>query len=66
LFPPPLAENTASISSDNNVCGPAESIRKMAAVVMEMVIWVFDLGRAAVVRPDSPVTLCSRSGVVRP
>ena len=33
---------------------------------LEVVIGVFDLGRAAVVRPDSPVTLCSRSGVVRP
>jgi hypothetical protein len=27
---------------------------------------VFDLGRAAVVRLDSPVTLCSHRGVVRP
>jgi group II intron reverse transcriptase/maturase len=32
----------------------------------KIVYWVFDLGRAAVVRLDSPVTLCSHRGVVRP
>ena len=38
LLPPALAEKMVSISSNRSVIGPSASMRKMAAVVMEMVI----------------------------
>jgi hypothetical protein len=38
LFPPALAEKIVSISSNSRVTGPSVSIRKIAAVVMLMVI----------------------------